>query len=281
MNNGTTNFYVLKQKLLKLQKLICHYLRIVMRVIRFILFLILPAFSVSGKGDYTKKELPFKAGERLTYQVYYGPLNGGKALITLDQAEFNGKEVLHAKALGYTTGLVDKLFKVYDIYESYFDPVSGLPVKTIRNVSEGSYKKYNEVTFNRENNTVTSMLSGVVEVPGGIMDMVSAFYKLRDTMQVVNLQPDEKIKVDTYFNDEILPVEVIYTGVYETINTRMGTFNAIKFYPVSQPGKIFKGENDITVWLSDDFNLVPLRVKLNMWVGSVKMDLIEYEGLMY
>jgi len=30
------------------------------------------------------------------------------------------------------------------------------PVKFIRNVNEGKYKRYEEVVFNRENNTVTT-----------------------------------------------------------------------------------------------------------------------------
>lgn len=251
-----------------------------MQILMFILILIIQAPSASGNRNYGASETVYKAGERLTYQIYYGPLNGGKVMISLDQADFNGKNVLHAKAVGFTTGLVDRLFKVYDIYESYFDPVTGLPVKAIRNISEGNYRFYNEVIYNRENNTVTSQLSGVVDVPEGIIDMVSALYKLRDTLRVANFQPDQMIKVDTYFSDKIFPVEIRYSG-NDVINTKLGSFNAIKFYPVSQPGKLFKGENDITVWLSNDFNFVPLRVKLNMLVGSVKVDLIEYEGLRY
>jgi hypothetical protein len=245
-----------------------------------ITLLIIAVTIVSAKNRAGEKELVFKAGEALTYQVYYGPVNGGKATVTVEQAVHAGKEVLHVKVLGYTTGLADKLFRVYDVYESYIDRETGLPVKAIRNVSEGNYRYYNEVLYNRENNTVKSHRSGIVEVPDGIMDIVSAFYKLRDTMQVAEFQPYEVIGVDTYFKDKVFPVKVIFGGT-ETLETRLGSFNAIKLYPVSKPGKLFRSKNDITVWLSNDGNFVPLRVRMNMIVGSVMADLIEYEGLRY
>ena len=219
-------------------------------------------------------------GEMLRFQLYYGPINAGEAVMKINKVNFGGRELWHAIAEGYTTGLADRLFKVYDVYESYMDPLTGLPVKAIRNISEGRYRYYNEVLYNRNSHTVESQLSGIHEVPPGIMDMVSAIYKLRDTLQTITLYTGAIIEMQTYFSDEIYPLVVRFRGT-ETIRTRMGRFHTLKFSPVSEPGRLFKTEDDIMIWLSNDRNYVPLRVSLNMLVGAVRMDLVEHSGLRF
>jgi len=241
--------------------------------------MLLITFS-SLQGQMRRRVPVYQAGEKLRYQLYYGPINAGEALMTLEPVKFEGRNVLHAVTLGYTTGLADRLFKVYDVYESFMEEDTGLPVKAIRNISEGNYRYYNEVLYDRDSNTVESQLSGTHEVPPGILDMVSAIYKLRDTIRTSNLRSGDVIELMAFFSDELYPIVVRYRGT-ETIRTRMGKYHALKFSPVSEPGRLFKTEDDITVWFSNDRNLVPLRIRLNMLVGAVRMDLIEAEGLRY
>ncbi|TVR75010.1 MAG: DUF3108 domain-containing protein [Marinilabiliales bacterium] len=245
-----------------------------------ILILVIPAILVcnASRGQTSGSDPVYMAGESLRYQIYYGPVTGGEVTMTLTPAKFGEREVLHAVALGYTTGLANRIFRIYDIYESYMDPATGLPVKSIRNISEGSYRFYNEVLYDRDSNTVYTLMSGRNEAPPGVMDMVSAIYKLRDTMSVAALSPGDVLEMNTWFSDRLYPVYIRYSGP-ETVRTRMGQFDALKFFPVSEPGRVFKGDDDITVWFSDDGNFVPLRVRLNMLVGAVRMDLIEAEGL--
>lgn len=218
--------------------------------------------------------------EVLKYQLYYGPVNAGEAVMTVKPSSLDGQKVLHAVIRGYTTGLADRIFRVYDVYESFMEPETGLPVKAIRNISEGRYRYYNEVYYDRDSNRVVSQLSGIHDVPPGIMDMLSAIYKIRDTIQPHRLRMDDVIELQTWFSDELYPVVLRYRGT-ETIRTRMGRFHTLRFSPVSEPGRLFKTEDDITIWFSNDRNLVPLRISLNMLVGAVRMDLIEHGGLQY
>ncbi len=247
-----------------------------MLLLLLLLMLMPPARAAGGQSQ--ERNTVYRAGESLKYQIYYGPVTGGEVTMTLTPVEFGGMEVLHAVALGYTTGLADRIFRIYDIYESYMDPATGLPVKSIRNISEGNYRFYNEVLYDRDSNTVYTLMSGRNEAPPGVMDMVSAIYKLRDTMSVTTLRPGDILEMKTWFSDRLYPVYIRYAGP-ETVRTRMGRFHALKFYPVSEPGRVFKGDDDITVWFSNDGNFVPLRVRLNMLVGAVRMDLIGAEGL--
>lgn len=247
-------------------------------IISILLCALLTLPTVNGQSR--EREPVYNQSESLKFQMHYGPINAGEMTISLKPSSLDGREVLHAEAKAYTTGLADRLYKIYDVYESFMDPETGLPVKAIRNISEGNYRYYNEVVYDRDSNRVESLLSGVHEVPPGIMDMLSVIYELRSTLGSTRLRSGDIIELKTFFSDEIYPVIIRYRGT-ETVRTRKGKFHALKFSPVSEPGRVFKTEDDITIWFSNDRNFVPLRISLNMLVGSVNIDLIETSGLRY
>ena len=69
--------------------------------------------------------------------------------------------VYFVKAEARTDALADKLFTIYDVYESYIDISTGLPIKSIRDIAENNYRYYNEVVFMRSTKQVFSSRSGV------------------------------------------------------------------------------------------------------------------------
>lgn len=221
----------------------------------------------------------FVPGERLVFQVYYGPLNAGRVDAFLRLDTIRGKQVYYAEAIAKTTGLADKLYKIRDMYAAYFDPETLLPVKSIRDIREGNYRKYNIVEYYHDSLKAVSTESGEQEIPGDIRDMVAVFYYVR-TIRFDTMKYDDIIKINTFFDDELFPFDMRFRG-RETIRTRGGTFNCIKLVPFVEPGRIFRKEDDMILWFSDDGNVVPIRGKFDLIVGSIKCDLIEWEGLKY
>ncbi|MBA7527224.1 hypothetical protein ES705_19399 [subsurface metagenome] len=65
----------------------------------------------------------------------------------------------------------------------------------------------------------------------------------------------------------------------ETIRTKLGKVNCMKFNPVTEIGRVFETEDDMSVWFSKDKNFLPVKIRFDMWVGAVKINLVEYEGL--
>ncbi len=246
-------------------------------------FLIIISFGfglmdISNKGiKKSSSDLIFNSGEELVYTLRYGPVHGGNATLSLNLTEYNNKEVFHARVHAKTLGLTDKIFDVEDIYESYFDTESCLPYKAIRNISEGGYKFYNEVYFAHDKGMLTSQKSGEYDVPSDILDVVSSLYYLRK-MNLDTLKNGDVIPITTFFGDEIFPFPLRYKGI-EKVKTRLGKFNCHRFDPVVEAGRVFKSEDDMTIWLSADENLVPIRIKLDMIVGSVKCDLVKHKNL--
>jgi len=237
---------------------------------------LLSAFTDSD----TTESIPNNAyldGEKLTYLMYYGWLDGGTASLSITKANVDGRNILHAKAVAKTSGLADKLYNVNDVYESYIDENTGKPVLAIRKIAEKKYRFYDEIKFFHHRNQIESKRKGVQNVPKDIFDFVSAFYYSRRAL-FGNARVGDTLKFNTYFDDKIYPIAVRYLG-RENIETKAGKFRALKFRPIVEAGRIFDSPDDMTFWVSNDQNFVPLRIEFNLMVGSMKCDLIEYSGL--
>lgn len=246
-------------------------------VLTLLLFLAASWFSSAQIPVNSLPNNAYKAGEKLVYLLYYGPIDGGLATATLEKTSYNGGEVYHARIEAKTIGLAEVLYHIKDIYESYFDPVTGLPYKAIRNIQEGRYRDYDEIYFYRENNTLKSLKKGTISVPEYLHDIVSVLYYFRRS-DLSNLKNGDVIKIQTFFGGDLFPVILRYQGK-ETVKTDLGKIPCLRFAPVTEVGRMFKTEDDMTIWFSDDAMRLPVRVKMNLIVGSVKCDLIEYHNL--
>ncbi len=65
----------------------------------------------------------------------------------------------------------------------------------------------------------------------------------------------------------------------EIIKTKWGKVNCLKIAPMMASGEVFADEYPMFVYVSDDKNHVPIMAESKVIVGSVKMELIEYDGL--
>lgn len=244
-----------------------------------IIAIVFPSFTRGQAGSY-------KVGEKVTYTIHYGLLTGGTATLELKSEILDGKEVLHSKMQAKTTGIADAIYKVLDIYESFIDPVTELPVKSIRNIREGHYKKYNLVLFDHktraDSSILTSDLTGIHITPPKIHDILSCFYYFRNHILPVdtNLKKGDIITIITWFCDELYPIRLKYIGIDE-VRTKIGKIDCYKFNPVTEKGRLFKTDEDVSFWFSTDKNFLPVKVRFDIFVGSFSVELTSHEGLVY
>lgn len=228
------------------------------------------------------KNTSFQAGESIKMVVYYSTLgayvSAGEASFTTSLERFNGKPVYHCIGTGKTYSFFDNFFQVRDRYESFIDTASLLPYKFIRNIDEGGYKKYNNVTFNQKEHTAVST-NGVFKVTDCMQDVVSAVYYARN-INFDKYKPGDKIPFDMFLDDEVYHLYIRYIGK-EKVKTRYGKFKAIKFKPLLVKGTIFEGGEKMNAWVSDDPNHLLLRVESPISVGSIKVDMMGYSNLRY
>ena len=226
------------------------------------------------------KNVAFNAGEKVSYTVYYAVagiyVNAGNATFTNTLETLNNKPVYHIVGEGNTNSSYDWIYKVRDKYETYIDTSTMQALKFVRNVNEGGYKKYQNVTFNKTANTAVTN-KGVFNVPACVQDVVSAIFYARN-IDFSKLNPEDKIAFSMFLDDEVYNMYIRYLGK-ETIKTKYGKFRAIKFKPLLLKGTIFDGGEKMTVWVTDDDNHLPVRIESPIVVGNVKIDMMNFENI--
>ncbi|MEN8124633.1 MAG: DUF3108 domain-containing protein [Bacteroidota bacterium] len=233
------------------------------------------AFSQNSK-------LPFKDGEFLKYKISYGLLHAGFTTLQVDEIEKNGKTIFHVDGNGWTVGMLDFFFSVEDNYQTYFDKNTLQPLHFIRKIDEGGYTKNKEIFFNyqknqalvkdHKNNSEKSFF-----IQNDVNDMLSVLYYLR-SMNFDTIKQDEIFLINMFFDDKMTKIELKYMGK-DIINTKFGKVKTIVIKPQVEVGRIFKENESVTIWLSDDDNKIPIKIKANVLVGSIKAELYEYKEL--
>ena len=231
---------------------------------------------------FSQQKPAFKSGEWLRYKMSYsGFLRAGSAILEVNETELNGKKVFYTKGTGWTSGMIKWFFEVDDLYESYFDIDEIKPYVFKRKINEGGYKKHRITSFNY--NSKKAYVQDFTEQKDtsvaftNVQDMLSSFYFLRN-QDVSNLTKGDEIKLDMFMDSQVYPFKLRFLGK-ETINTKFGKVKTLIFRPYVQSGRVFKAQESVTIWITDDANKIPIKMKASLAVGSLRAELEAYKGL--
>jgi len=222
-------------------------------------------------------------GEWLNFRVHYGLITAGSATIEVNNVTLDGRQVFHVKGFGETLGITRWFFPVEDDYQSYIDKDKDIPYRFIRKIDEGGHKKDIQIDFNhntlkatifdKKNDTIK-----VASFPKDAQDMVSSFYYLRNNLDVNSMKIGDEFLMDMFFDRENYKFKLKFLG-REILDTEFGKVACIIFRPYVQSGRVFKEKESLTLWVSDDDNKIPLVIKADLMVGSLKATLIQFKGL--
>lgn len=233
--------------------------------------------------------IAFQAGEKIVYKLYYNWnfvwLSAGEVTFTVNDTG----ESYHVAVRGRTYSSYEWFFKVRDNYSSYLDKETLLPSMHIKDVREGGYTRYDRTTFDQKNGKAVSMRGADrkdlkrkdIPLEECMHDLISIVYYARN-IDYDELQPKQEIPIKILMDQEIHPLRIKYLGAEkETKIKGMGKFNTQKFSPQLIAGDVFKEGDEMTIYVSDDDNKIPVMIESPVSVGSVKAVLKSYEGLRY
>ena len=247
--------------------------------------LVLPLFLlISFQFLGAQEASSFQAGEWLRFKLSYsGWMKAGNATLEVSESTYKDKPVYKVIGKGWTTGAIRWLFKVEDHYESHFDKNTGRPYKFVRNINEGGYTKNRIVEFDyMQNKALVNDLkentNSTVDINQNIQDLVSAYYNLRDNYDTETIQVGGIVELNIFFDSEIFLFKLKYLG-RETIHTKFGKIKCIKFRPYVMAGRVFKEEESLTLWVTADKNKIPMKIRADLRVGSLRADLEALKGL--
>ena len=220
----------------------------------------------------------FTYGEKLNYRVHYGPFSAGNCEFVVgdNPVEVNNRKSYHIKVVGRSAGMVDAMFNVRDEFESYVDEEAIIPWKQIKKVKEGSYTDSDFIIFDQKNGFATSR-RGKISIEAQTQDVVSAIYFARIT-DMSDAKIGDIFPVNFYMDGENYSLRFKYVGK-EKLKTDIGTFNTLVIKPQLIKGRVFKDDEALTLWVTDDENKIPLMVESSIFVGSIRAQITKMEKL--
>lgn len=249
-------------------------------VLFFFLFI-----GLHTKSQQMVRQYPvFKDGEKITYDAVYNWgfiwINAGKVEFNVNDTVFNGKEVYHFNSYGKSIPSYDWLFKVRDRFQSFVRKDNLAPYFFERDTYEGGYEVHNKFTFDyvdsliytQTKNSDKPYLEDTLVLEDNIYDVISGVYQIRN-IDFEKYSINDTIPVRMIIDNEIFDLYVRYLGkeVLKTHDKRK--FNTLKFSALLVEGTIFKGGEDLLVWVTDDLNRIPVLVEAKILIGSVKATL--------
>jgi SHS2 domain-containing protein len=225
----------------------------------------------------------FTRGEVLEYRIHYGFINAAEGVVEVHQNLFkiNERPCYRVNVTGKTIGAFDLVLRIRDNWRSYIDTAAMVPHRFQVDIQEGKYRKKETVFFNHEARTIRSeevnQETKEFELRRNVQDLVSGYFFLR-TIDFNQLRLGDIVQVDAFFDDDFYDFKVRYRGKGE-VETNWGKIRCLLLNPVMPANQLFKGENSIRVWVSDDENKIPVKVEADMFVGAVELDLKKHNNL--
>jgi len=228
------------------------------------------------------KNTAFTYGEKITLKIWYTmylsiPVGEMSVEVKPQPKILKNKPHYHLLGSGVSYKFYDAFFKVRDYYESYVNIKTFEPIACVRLINEGDYKSTEYYFFNHKTNTVKNLEGKVVKTGEYSQDVLSSIYLAR-TFDYKNAKVGDSFMINMFIDNACYYVGVVYAGK-ETLKLKSGTYKTIKLKPILIVDRVFNSEEDMTLWVSDDENKIPVKIYTGISVGAIRAELTSYSGL--
>jgi hypothetical protein len=252
--------------------------------------LFLYLFVVGNSPNLSAQKFRYPNGETATYDISY---NWGFIWVTAGWVTFTSKDTTYAgipsyhfSGIGQTYPKYSWIYKVDDYYQSYVRRSDLAPLYFERNVSEGSTRIYERYIYDYKKNVVRikrqyqkdPLLYDTINLQKPVNDIMTMLYASRQ-LEYNNLKINDTIPISFILDGAVHKSYIRYLGKENKKVDGIGTVRCVKFKPLLVEGTIFNGGEDMTVWISDDEQKVPIHVETPILVGWIKAIIRDYQGL--
>ena len=245
-------------------------------------------FGLTAPQDsyrYVKQDC-LSEGELIEYRVHYGFINAGEATMKTDKAihMINARPCYKIDVYGRTVGFFDMITQVRDNWGTYLDTSAIVSQTFYQSIQEGKYIKKEVIQFDQlarnaivhrlHKHDSTLIRKDTISTLPNMQDIVSGYYYMR-TFNFEKMNPEEIFTVTGFFDDTTYNVQVKFIG-REKLKTKIGEFDSFVVSPIMPKNSFFRGKNPIRAWISDDKKRIPLKVKAELIIGSLEIDIKSY-----
>jgi hypothetical protein len=223
----------------------------------------------------------FKTEEELTYVISYNWFfvwtEVGEVKLAIHDSEYNGIPAYQIIGTGKTYDNWDWFFKVRDKYQCEVDKQTMKPLFFRRDIKEGNYNHYETYNFDFKNKVAVSShkvntnpeKTDTVKIHDCVFDVLGAFLYSRN-LEFNKFKPGDTFPISIILDQEIYNISFRYVGIENLKVKYAGEFECIKFSLSLIEGEMFKEEDKMNIWITNDKNHLPLYIESPIIVGKVK-----------
>jgi hypothetical protein len=252
--------------------------------------------AVASEGERTRPRdvsqpfgfrypLPFKYGERLTYEVKFSrfPVAANVGELTFTVNPVNGSDQ-HVKfeVQAVSRGALTSLFgvKVRDTFTTLAGKDDMFVYTTTKNIDEGDYRRHQIAVFDRPARKVKFTDTDVTapsapprvveqETRPWVQDTLSALYFTR-TRKLEKVGKEVKFPVSD--EGQTYDIGVVLLGS-DQVKVDAGSFKTLKLDAKIFDGRLIRREGTLYVWVTDDARRIPVKAVMKIPAGTVTFEL--------
>ncbi|MGC8867572.1 MAG: HAD-IIIA family hydrolase [Elusimicrobiales bacterium] len=230
-------------------------------------------------GKIFKKSAKTSIIERFEYDIYWGAMNVGSAVIEWGEnyIKDDRDEAYIIKSIARSNSFIDIFFKVRDTNISYISTDTKRSYGYIKEIKEGGFQfseysvfDYSSGIFYGEHFSKNKTTKHSGELKGYVYDALSALF------MVVHSDDPTQIKSINIATRKIKSINLIFHGI-EMVKIPFGKFYAYKIEPTIGEEGIFvpKKGRSMYVYISKEERF-PLMLEAEVFIGSVRAVLVNH-----
>lgn len=242
-----------------------------------------PAEPVWMAGTNSAAAVPepdwFPVGEQLVYKLYWGWIPVGKTRVVTRWVEVDGVRLIAIRYRTRSNSVLSKLYPVDDVIESLIDPKTFLPVRFVKNLSEGRHR-YHEVTTFDHANLKANWLSirrkreAVYDIREDTRDLVTFMYYMRAQAFEVGKTLKHEVMADDKIYDLLLKV----TRNERIKLSEFGRVDTVRVDPEAQFNGLFVRKGKLVIWISKGDRVLCAKMEADTPFANVHAVLTEVHG---
>lgn len=233
---------------------------------------------------FTEDNYAFADSEEASYLANYKwgliSTDVGEATIKVNRIINANLPYYFVEVTAKTYKFYDKVFKVRDTYTSRFNAKTFMPEYFHRNIFEGGYTKRSTLVFDWKKNQLKSTMQrkknpavdSIIPLQKCTFDLLSLLFYSRN-LDFTFIKPGDVFPMTFALDEDIYNLRYRYIGK-ETISVDgIGNFRCLKFGIQVVAGSVFKGDEEVVLWVTDDRNHLPIKAESPIIVGKVRVML--------
>jgi hypothetical protein len=231
-----------------------------------------------------ERPVPFRTGERLSYDISWSSfITATAATATVavrEKRRAYGSVAYYIVAEGQPTPFLAAFYSVYYKADTWLDAYTLLPLRASIFSQERARRESEVTLFDQARRRARFEAQGAttnawdLKLPPQTRDPVSAIFAMR----TLPMKAGTRTLMPMTLNGGLYQVRVTIDRK-EPVATPMGTLPAWHITPLMlEDGRPVASPRGMTLWISDDARRLPLKMQVEMAVGTFNLTLREVHG---